>query len=335
MPSCGVNDDLHHLSEDLPSQIFSEDIENQFDENRSDGNQFDENGTNTSDVEHISVGKDHYSNQLPATISNFTENCEIEENYNTTSSRRPRGLDLDEEVIIHPENDFTSDLPLIRSRQPMLRAFLAKILALVNEKAEWPLFQDACENFDEWNWEKYKEPCRFNTSSMKVDMTAFKLYKECGEVDFIPTWVNGDGNCMYNSVSMILIGNEELSLELRVSSTIAMIMNSPDIEYCAKMKGLNLADNFDYINELKNSATEYVFQSTYNFIAMCHAIKTSTFLLYPNAGVGLTNMNSLVNHGLIAGGSFPNKGFFVMWSGSKTNEYGFNHFVPLLMADRR
>ena len=76
MPSCGVNNDLHHLSEDLLSQVFSEDIENQFgenlfDENKFDENQFDESGTNSSDV-----GKDHYSNQLPATISNSNPEAE-------------------------------------------------------------------------------------------------------------------------------------------------------------------------------------------------------------------------------------------------------------------
>ena len=71
MPSCGVNNDLHHLSEDLLSQVFSEDIENQFGENLFDENQFDESGTNSSDV-----GKDHYSNQLPATISNSNPEAE-------------------------------------------------------------------------------------------------------------------------------------------------------------------------------------------------------------------------------------------------------------------
>ena len=71
MPSCGVNNDLQHLSEDLLSQVFSEDIENQFGENLFDENQFDESGTNSSDV-----GKDHYSNQLPATISNSNPEAE-------------------------------------------------------------------------------------------------------------------------------------------------------------------------------------------------------------------------------------------------------------------
>ena len=92
---------------------------------------------------------------------------------------------------------------------------------------------------------------------------------------------------MYNSASMLMVGSEYLSLELRVSSTISMIRNRGEIENSAQAKGLNLGHGINYLNDLKNSATLGSFQSTVNFIAMCWAIKTSAFLLYPNAGAGL------------------------------------------------
>ena len=235
------------------------------------------------------------------------------------------------------ENNCSSDLTDIERREPLLNKFLATILSLINDKADWSLIQDACDSisFQEWDWDQYTEPFRFDSKSMKPDMTAFRLYKECGEIEYMPVWVQGNGNCLFNSASMILVGNEFLALEIRVSSTIAMVKNCGDIQHSARSKGLDLVNDFNYFTELKNSATVDVFQSTFNFIAMCHALKASTFLLYPSSGVGLTNINALVNHGLMAGGSFNHKGYCIMWSGSKTDVYGWNHFVPLLIADKR
>ena len=246
-------------------------------------------------------------------------------------------LDNEATVVFSEENDFSSYLTDIERREPLLHKFLATILKLINDKANWSLIQDACDSisFQEWDYDQYKEPFRFDSRSMKPDMTAFRLYKECGDIDHMPVWVHGNGNCLFNSASMILVGNELLALDLRVSTTIAMVKNCADIQHSARSKGLDLVNGFDYITELKNSATVTVFQSTFNVIAMCYALKASIFLLYPNSGVGLNNINALVNHGLMGGGSFKHKGYYIMWSGSKTDAYGWNHFVPLLIADRR
>ena len=270
------------------------------------------------------------SSQLPETIPDLetsaTENEEV--------FRRPISLDFENEDFEILDNDYSSDLIKVKTREPLLNEFLATILSLLNQKADWSMLQDAFDSaeFYEWQWDRYTEPFEFNSKTMNPDMTAFRLYKSCGSVEYMPVWVKGDGNCLYNSASMLMVGSDFLSLELRVSTTISMVRNRSQIEQNSQAKGLNLGPNSDYISDLKDAATHGCFQSTVNFIAMCWAIKSSAFLLYPNVH-GLTNINALINHGLMAGDYFSYKGFSIMWSGSDTNENGWNHFVPLLLAD--
>ena len=220
-------------------------------------------------------------------------------------------------------------------RIPDLTKFLAKILALLSAKEDWCTLQQMCSPeklpFVEWDWEQYQEPYKFDSSKMKTDMIAAGLYKRCGSMEFMPVYVNGDGNCMYNSISVILTGEEYLSLELRTSTTIAMIRHQESIKADAYSKGLHLAFQIDYQKDVCNAATQGCFQQTMNFVGMCWAINSSCMLLYPQVH-GLDNINSIINHGLFAS-VLPFKGFHVMWSGDCEDEYGWNHFVPLLMAD--
>ena len=166
---------------------------------------------------------------------------------------------------------------------------------------------------------------------MKTDFIAAGLYKKSGTMDYMPVDVSGDGNCMYNSMSVVLTGEEYLALELRTSTTIAMIRHKGSIIADAYAKGLHLAFEFDYLKDLLNAATLGCFQQTMNFVAMCWAIKSSCMLLYPQVH-GLDNLNAITNHGVFAA-NLPFKGFHVMWYGDSNQPSGWNLFVPLLIAD--
>ena len=41
----------------------------------------------------------------------------------------------------------------------------------------------------------------------------------------IPVFVSGDGNCLFNSLSVGLVGHEELTTEIRVRTCLEMVLN--------------------------------------------------------------------------------------------------------------
>jgi len=41
----------------------------------------------------------------------------------------------------------------------------------------------------------------------------------------IPIYVSGDGNCLFNAISLSLVGNEKLATQIRVLTCIEMVMN--------------------------------------------------------------------------------------------------------------
>ena len=223
-------------------------------------------------------------------------------------------------------------------RTAILEIFLHSIKTMIEQNEEWSELVKKCESFMDShgvaNFSLYTSPFNFDSKIMTPDKIAMGHYKKCGSVVYMPVKVLGDGNCLYRAMSVIMTGFEGLWLELRVSTTITHILHREAIEASAKAKGLYLTGSADYMNDILNAATVGIFQSTINVIAMCYAVDSSIFLLYPFFGVGLTNMNALTNHGLLAGELDDHYGFHIMWSGDATSEYGWNHFVPLLPAEK-
>ena len=108
--------------------------------------------------------------------------------------------------------------PILKSdiaakRIPDLTKFLATIISLLSEKKEWCTLQEKCkpENlpFEEWDWSQYKEPCKFDSKSMKTDLIAAGLYKKSSTI-----LCNG---------SMILFNFHEGSMDNQSSILITFI----------------------------------------------------------------------------------------------------------------
>ena len=219
-----------------------------------------------------------------------------------------------------------------------LEIFLHSIKTMIEQNEEWDELVKKCKSFMDSHgvadFSLYTSPCNFDCKIMTPDKIAMEHYKKCGSVEYMPVTVFGDGNCLYRAMSVIMTGFEGLWLELRVSTTITHILHRENIHASARSKGLYLTGSTNYMNEILNAATVGTFQSTINVIALCYAIESSIFLLYPFYGVGLTNMNALTNHGLLAGELQDHYGFHIMWSGDATSGYGWNHFVPLLLAKK-
>ena len=64
-------------------------------------------------------------------------------------------------------------------------------------------------------------------SGLKLDSYALNVLKDCGggNVGRRPLHVSGDGNCLFNSVSVLLSGTRVMATELRVRCCVELVLN--------------------------------------------------------------------------------------------------------------
>lgn len=97
---------------------------------------------------------------------------------------------------------------------------------------------------------------------LPIDKEAAQFYPPDAPRGFVPRRVQADGNCLYNSVSVLLCGDEHLSTELRVKATIDLVIhrdtyvNLPFISRStiAKLGGMK----FGYKKQVENVALQLV-----------------------------------------------------------------------------
>ena len=64
-------------------------------------------------------------------------------------------------------------------------------------------------------------------SGLKLDSYALNVLKDCGggNVGGRPLHVSGDGNCLFNSVSVLLSGTRVMATELRMRCCVELVLN--------------------------------------------------------------------------------------------------------------
>ena len=61
---------------------------------------------------------------------------------------------------------------------------------------------------------------------MPIDETAKEFLESCGgRLPRLPLKTRGDGNCLFNAISLVLFGNEEAATELRVRTCLELVEN--------------------------------------------------------------------------------------------------------------
>jgi hypothetical protein len=73
--------------------------------------------------------------------------------------------------------------------------------------------------------EKYLNILPKDGAFTRTDKIAMALLPEDIPHSCVPKKVSGDGNCLYNSISVILIGNQRLSASLRLLTAIELFLN--------------------------------------------------------------------------------------------------------------
>lgn len=172
--------------------------------------------------------------------------------------------------------------------------------------------------------------------------------------------VSGDGNCLYNSASVLIKGDETLSGTLRVLTACELYFNAEFYENHAKISQASGVSPYSEKtlftliltsageNEWQVSSSQVegvkaeaaatsedkVWSSLVHVIALATVIKRPIFSVYPNANLALRPlMHGLVHPHLCVPDVSP---IHILWSrdGNLDNRQGAvfqpNHFVPLV-----
>ena len=235
------------------------------------------------------------------------------------------------------KNELEEMRMIVETRKPTIHTFLSTIVALIEERENWDKIQTTCESLSlhELDWQVYKrnEIC-FDAKMMQIDKYASSLYQKSGNMDLMPVKIECElSESMYAAMSVTLCGDPFLGLELKLSTVLAMSKHKAAIDYTARSKGFL---DIDYSYEMLMAAKLNAIPTTINFISMAWAVKSASWLLYPQVGTGLTNPDFLVNQGLMGGGEFNPPYHYFMWSGENEKDgFSHTHIVPLLPGDER
>ena len=174
--------------------------------------------------------------------------------------------------------------------------------------------------------------------------------------DFLPLIASSNGNCLYNSVSLLLVGNESMSSELRVRTSLALLqlkdyfmksdsqavtdmikeqllLYSPYAEHDYRLNNKTVTQNeleMVLINEIHNTVTDKKWSGMWQIQALATSIDMAILSVYPSHNLRIRSLfHKLVTPLFHAGETIhvlP-----VMWSGYTANNlFTANHFVPLV-----
>ena len=160
-----------------------------------------------------------------------------------------------------------------------------------------------------------------------------------GSASRVPRYVTGDGNCLFNSVSVVICGNESMTCELRVRTCIELVLNfeyyknhhqfrdfirvSPDLEEACRMCAIDL---------------EY--SSVFVMQALSSVIGREIVSVYPAMNGLLDNCLSILNTVIVPriSSSTRNDGrIYLLWTKMagpiphpRNKTWTPDHFAPLI-----
>ena len=146
-----------------------------------------------------------------------------------------------------------------------------------------------------------------------------------------PTHVTADGNCLFNALSVGLVGNESLASELRVRTCLELLKNRRSYE--TKYHSLHLVCPA-YEDVCKAAATKGMYSSAWTMVAAANVIGYPIQSVYPPRNGMLDHtigiLNTLFTPMYFSQGSDP---IIILWTStcqSFTNTWLPNHFVPMI-----
>ena len=171
-------------------------------------------------------------------------------------------------------------------------------------------------------------PTRINCQ-IPIDKTANKILEQFNTKNFKAISTTGDGNCLYNSISIGLYGSEEYSVFVRVKTAIYIILNFEIISIPNTLRWLQ-GSLFEC---LVSCCTLNEWANAFLIHCCSLALSISIISIYPPIN-GLMDSNvSKLNRNFNYGFS-PE--IIILWAGGSKNQSGIwtpNHFVAVLQSN--
>ena len=173
---------------------------------------------------------------------------------------------------------------------------------------------------------------------MPIDETAKEFLESCG--GRLPLKTRGDGNCLFNAISLVLFGNEEAATELRVRTCLELVENQGWYENSYESSRIQLVCP-DLIEASLAAARDGSYSSAYTMAAAASVIGTKLTSVYPPVSGMLDGSLSILNATFIPRQvtASHNAEVFVMWTSTMPKDKKFqrwnpNHFVPLVLKEQ-
>ena len=149
--------------------------------------------------------------------------------------------------------------------------------------------------------------------------------------------VPADGNCLFNALSVAMVGNVSLATELRVQTCIEVVENRNDCIKKHKQSRIALVSP-DYKEAMYQCAMNIKFLSAWTLSAASVMLNTRIVSIYPPVNSLIDKTISILNTTFAPQkeGS-PRAPLVVMWSSVTPPSSGTwrpSHFVPLLLKEQ-
>lgn len=198
-------------------------------------------------------------------------------------------------------------------------------------------------------------PCQDFSDWAGVDDTAHGLYPDDAPMGLLPLKCKGEGNLLFDAVSMLLVGNTELSLELQVRTVVEMVlwkryylsgMIDSKMMLQAVRFSLSAEESEDMLNlpatvleaifdaDVKASCFPGSYANMWHVYALSSILKFNIYSVYPMFNFKIRPyFNRVIRPRTWPKDSEPHT-LHVMWSGDLQSESLFrpNHFVALVPA---
>ena len=182
-----------------------------------------------------------------------------------------------------------------------------------------------------------------DTSHLGIDLIAnnmLKTYNTNSETNRKAFKAKGDGNCLFNAVSVATFGNESKSTELRFRVVLEMVANKCFYEQLpGHEKGYydTIAGTLD--DNILRAAKNYSWSSVYDIHALASILNCTITAIYPPInGLLDINVRSLNRRYLPRQQQQKQQEITIMWTSTSSPQatkelWQPNHFVPILTVD--
>ena len=164
---------------------------------------------------------------------------------------------------------------------------------------------------------------------LSTDKGCLKLMQPFG-IQGRPVVTSGDGNCLFNAVSLSLTGDESLSSELRYKAALTMLLHKELVTNACK----NLSDivivSPDYKDAVNSCLTLGSYSCAWTIMSVSLVIDRSIASIYPPVNGPQDKVPNMLN--CTFGSADTNPAITIMWTGnwdSKHQTWVPNHFVAV------